>query len=581
MNYTKSYIKDYPRPSLVRNSFLLLNGLWDFRFDEENSGLKSNWNQGFKKEYDIKVPFSYLTVESQINIQKRVDVIWYQRIFSKNSNLNHLLHLEGSDDYTMVWVNGIFIGDHRGGYDRISFDISHALKQEDNLIVIRVEDDFRTDKPRGKQRWKPENFGCWYHETTGIWKTVWIEFVDLFYLRNVLFTTNLDQRLLTVDYELNQLKHDLSIEIYVEFNHQEVSYIEQKITRQKDKITFSIQTEDDQFKIKTWSSDNPNLYDVKIIIKDKEKVYDQVLSYFGVTKWRSIQKGIYLNDQPTYLKMLLDQGYWPESGLTPSSEEDIIKDILLTKEMGFNGIRKHQKIEDDRFYYFCDLLGLYVWLEMPSAYEFNQMMMERVTHEWLSILKSHLNFPSIMAYVLFNESWGVPSIINSKDQQDFTVGLYYLTKAIDPSRFIISNDGWEHTKSDLITIHNYLPYQIDLEKAYHDMDKILKNEYVKEAKARLLFAEGYTYQNQPILISEYGGVAFESKSGWGYGDQVKTNEEFINRLSGLTQAIFEMKDVSGYCLTQTTDVEQEVNGLLYPNRNPKIDIKLIQKMNKK
>jgi hypothetical protein len=581
MNYTKSYIKDYPRPSLVRNSFLLLNGIWDFRFDEKDSGLKSNWSHGFVKEYDIKVPFSYLTIKSQVNIQKRVDVIWYQRIYKKSSNLNHILHLEGSDDYTMIWINGIYIGDHEGGYDRISYDISHALNQDDNLIVIRVQDDFRTDKPRGKQRWKPENFGCWYHETTGIWKTVWMEFVDSFHIKNIQFMANLDQRLLTVDYELNQLKNDLSIEIYVEFNHQEVSYIEQKITRLKDKITFSIQTEEDQFKIKTWSSNHPNLYDVKIIIKDKEKVYDQVLSYFGVTKWRSIQKGIYLNDQPTYLKMLLDQGYWPESGLTPNSEEDIIKDILLTKEMGFNGIRKHQKIEDDRFYYFCDLLGLYVWLEMPSAYEFNQVMMNRITHEWLNILNSHLNFPSIMTYVLFNESWGVPSIINSKDQQDFTVGLYYLTKSIDQSRFIISNDGWEHTLSDLVTIHNYLPYKVDLENAYREMDKIVNNEYVKEAKARLVFAEGFKYQNQPIIISEYGGIAFETKSGWGYGDLVKTDEEFINRLSGLTEAIKEMKDVSGYCLTQTTDVEQEVNGLLDPYRNPKIEIQIIQKMNKK
>jgi hypothetical protein len=218
---------------------------------------------------------------------------------------------------------------------------------------------------------------------------------------------------------------------------------------------------------------------------------------------------------------------------------------------------------------------------MPSAYEFNQTMMNRVTQEWLSILKSHLNNPSIMTYVLFNESWGVPSIISSKSQQDFTVGLYYLTKSIDQSRFIISNDGWEHTLSDLITIHSYLPYQIDLENAYQDMDKILKNEYGKDTKARLVFAEGYNYQNQPIIISEYGGIAFESQSGWGYGDQVKTQEEFLTRLEGLTTAIKEMKDVSGYCLTQTTDVEQEVNGLLDSYRNPKIDVQLIREINKK
>jgi beta-galactosidase/beta-glucuronidase len=343
MNYTKSYIKDYPRPSLVREPFLLLNGMWDFRFDEENKGLEKKWNSGFEKEHDIKVPFSYLTVESQVNIQKRVDVIWYQRNYTNHSILNHLLHFEGSDDYTMIWVNGIYIGDHLGGYDRFSFDITHALNYDNNVIVVRVEDDFRTDKPRGKQRWKPENFGCWYHETTGIWKSVWIEYVDTFYVKNVVFKANLDQRLLTVDYEVNQMKEELKIEIQVEFNHQIISLVSQKMQRKTDQLTFSISTDDDQFKIKTWSSDQPNLYDVKVIIKDSFKTYDQVLSYFGVTKWKSINKGIYLNDHPVYLKMLLDQGYWPQSGLTPLSEEDIIKDIILTKEMGFNGIRKHQK----------------------------------------------------------------------------------------------------------------------------------------------------------------------------------------------------------------------------------------------
>lgn len=580
MTFTKSYIKDYPRPSLVRKSFELLNGVWDFRFDTLNQGILDKWYLGFTKEHDIIVPYAYNSIASGINLDIRKDVVWYQKRFTKNSTKNHILHIEGSDDHTMIYVNGFYIGENKGAYHRISFDITHVLKDE-NLIVIRVQDDFNCDKPRGKQRWKNENFGCWYHETTGIWKTVWLEYVDKIYLKKIRFIPRLDERMLIVEYDVNQFQPNLLIELKIEFNQQVITTTSSLIMRASDSLVLSIKTDEDQFKISTWDVNQPNLYDVTIIIKDEHKTYDYVMSYFGVTKWITKEKGIYLNDNQIYLKMILDQGYWHDTGLTPPSEEALIKDVLLIKEMGFNGVRKHQKIEDERFYYFCDVFGLYVWLEMPSAYEYNQTMINRVTQEWMTIVGNHLNFASIMSYVIFNESWGVPAIMTHRNQQLLTVGLYHLTKSIDSSRFVISNDGWEHTLSDIITIHNYVSEGHKLSFIYEDIHKVMRNEFVKDSHTRLVFADGYSYQQQPIIISEYGGVAFETDHGWGYGDRVKTKDEFINRLKGLTKAIMDMKDVSGYCLTQLTDVEQEVNGLLNVYRIPKIELKDIKNINKK
>jgi hypothetical protein len=237
--------------------------------------------------------------------------------------------------------------------------------------------------------------------------------------------------------------------------------------------------------------------------------------------------------------------------------------------MGYNGIRKHQKIEDERFYYYADILGIIVWLEMPSAYEFSPKLVCRMSIEWPKILHQHLHYCSIMTYVLFNESWGIPHVKTQRDEQQWTLSMYYLTKTLDPSRFVISNDGWEHTQSDLITIHNYVEDGQDLYAMYHKTHDVF-NDHTHKTKVRSVFANGFTDQGQPIIFSEYGGVAFQKDSGWGYGAKVLSKEAFKTRLLGLTKAIKNIPDIQGYCLTQTTDVEQETNGVLTPNRKYKL-----------
>lgn len=265
--------------------------------------------------------------------------------------------------------------------------------------------------------------------------------------------------------------------------------------------------------------------------------------------------------------------------MTPTLDE-LKEDVGLTKQMGFNGIRKHQKIEDERFYFLCDVYGLYVFLEMPSTYEFNQQFMNRFTTQWLSILDQYYNYTSIICHVLFNESWGIHHVSSHPEEQAFSVSMYHLTKAKDPTRFVISNDGWEHTKSDLITIHNYYETGSELYQLYQNIEERLNDIYTNNLNVRKLFSRGFSYEGQPILISEYGGISFSNDEGWGYGNKVNSKNAFQDRLKGLTDAIFEIKNVSGYCLTQTTDVYQETNGVLTFDRKPKLEIEAYKKINR-
>ncbi|MDF2699552.1 MAG: putative hydrolase [Haloplasmataceae bacterium] len=548
MQTTKFFIKDYPRPQFVRNNYLNLNGSWDFAFDDELKGEVEKWFENFPKQANIVVPFTYQTPLSGINKQEYHPYVWYHRLLDLNDeqlkNKRVILHLEGSDYFTKVYINGKYVDHHKGGYTRFSVDITHYLMVGENKIVYRIEDDLSCTKPRGKQRWLDHSFGCWYVETTGIWKTVWCEFVSENYLKDVKMTPHLENFTLEVN------EFDLLSDIH-------------------------------PFKIQLWSRYEPKLYDIEFCLYRNGIKIDQVGSYFGVRDITINNNCLNINDTPTYLKMTLDQGYWKESHLTPPDEAALLLDINRTLEMGYNGVRKHQKIEDERFLYYCDVLGLYVWEEMPSIYEFNDEMVTNFTTEWLEIVKQHYNHPSIITWVPFNESWGLQSLNKNRMQQHFTEQIYHLTKSIDAMRPVVCNDGWEHTISDIITLHNYYGNGELIEKCYKDIKSTLNNSYSLVLPPRNAFAKGYEYKGQPIMISEYGGIGFEKdkEKGWGYGKLANNEQDFINRLKNLTQTIFKLDFCCGFCITQTTDVQQELNGLLYENREPKVPLIEIRKIN--
>jgi hypothetical protein len=303
---------------------------------------------------------------------------------------------------------------------------------------------------------------------------------------------------------------------------------------------------------------------------------DTVNTYFGFREAGVRGDRLTLNNDFFYQRLILDQGYWPETMLTPPSDEAIIADIRLTKDMGFNGVRKHQKIEDPRYYYWADKMGLLVWGEIPSAYLFNDEAVANTSSELMAFLERDYNHPSIVAWVPVNESWGMRNVRVNKQQQDYTRALYYLIKSLDPTRLVSGNDGWEQTEAtDICAVHDYSLFPTTTGK-YDDMGKVLANL----AESRFLFAEGSGYRGQPVVMTEYGGVSFasDSGSGWGYYESAADSGEFLARLDAITTFLVRSGKFSGFCYTQLTDVMQEVNGLLSADRKPKAPVEALRRI---
>lgn len=588
----KCYIKDYPRPQFVRTDWENLNGTWDFGFDDENAGEKEKWYQEFKGDKKINVPFTYETKLSGIQDETRHDFIWYHRTINvdgvKLENNRYILHFEGSDFITKVWVNGAYAGSHRGGYARCSFDVTNLVHDGENELTVKVEDSFDTQQPRGKQRWINENFGCWYVQTTGIWKTVWSEYVPKISLASVKMTPDLQNAALKLEYEVaaaeKDLDDDLMITATVSFRGTTVAKQCVLANQKHVETTINVAYEGTvglEWGVRVWTPAEPDLYDIDFAVTHKGEIVDTVGSYFAMREIRIDGPNILLNGHPLYQRLILDQGYWKDSHLTPPSEEALIEDIDKIHALGYNGLRKHQKTEDERFLYWCDVKGMLVWSEMAAAYRYTDYAVEEFTKEWMEIVRQNYNHPCIITWTPMNESWGVSQIETRKVEQHFTEAVYYLTKSLDTMRPVIVNDGWEHTVSDIITLHDYEEVGDTLYKRYTEYkDQILTTEVYHSGKSAL--ANGYEYKGQPIIISEYGGIAFNNDdSGWGYGNKVNSKEDFIKRFDDITTAVKKIPYCCGFCYTQVSDVQQEINGLMDMERNFKVESEIIKEINER
>lgn len=575
----KIELNKYPRPQLRRDSFILLDGRWDFIFDYDKEGINKSYNKGFKKEYDINVPFAYQCELSNIGITKRCDSVFYQRYINIDFDDDErvILHLEGSDYLTTVYVDGVEVGSDMGAYHRLSFDITDQLKRNvDSLLVIHCEDDYSKEKPRGKQRWKDENFDCWYIDTTGLYKSVWIEVVKNVYIIDTKINAFKGDNKIYLDLYLNN-KTTGRIEIKALYEEELVKYISKEINNE-DKLHLEMEIANPHL----WNIFDPHIYDLNIKIFDtKDKLLDEINTYTAFRNVYAKEGKIYLNDKEIYQKMVLDQGYFLEGHLTPKDENQLLEDITKMIELGFNTTRKHEKIEDDRFYYYADMLGYLIWADFPNMYELTEKSKETYKREYLLAIKQLYNHPSIITWVPFNESWGIYDVSTNKEVQDYINEVYYLTKQFDDTRFCITNDGWEHTISDILTIHDYEQDGIKFKNKFDTLEKTINDKF--EWRGKKAFASGYSYKGQPIIMSEFGGTAYEKCVGgvnksWGYGSAVKDDDDFINRFSSLISAIKELPYFVGYCYTQVSDVQQEVNGLLKENREFKIDPKIIKEI---
>ncbi len=578
-------IERHPNPQFFREDFMLLDGEWDFAFDNDNEGLSSCWYNGSELPLKIRVPFVYQSKLSGINSADFCETVWYKRVFTLPENFKGkrtLINFSAVDYECDVWINGKHATHHVGGYSSFKADITELLCLGENTVVLRVSDrDFAKELVRGKQLWGKGEFGCWYKRYTGIWQSVWLEAVSPVHVDKFILKSDVDTNTVALKAELTGFKPDevFTADIDITVNDIEVAKASFNVYNGYINEQISIDYAGSPFRgSEWWSPEHPNLYQTLITVKHGEEVLDTVQTYFGIRKLESENGRVLLNNFPFYHRSILNQGYYPNGYITPEDDERIISDIRLIKSMGYNAMRIHQKIESPRFLYWCDRIGIAVWEEFPSMYQYRELQAHRIMSEMTAVVERDINHPSIFAWVLFNESWGVQQLRFDISQQNLTKGAYFTVKSMDSTRFVIANDGWQHTETDLVTIHDYSAYGDEIFNRY-SVEKYEIGTNPVAGQRRYAFAKGHSYNGQPIMLTEFGGISYAADGGWGYNEKVKTEEEFLERFKSLTHAIRRLPVMTGYCFTQFTDVENEQNGLVTIDRKPKADIEKIRKIN--
>ncbi|HEX2874721.1 MAG TPA: glycoside hydrolase family 2 TIM barrel-domain containing protein [Polyangiaceae bacterium] len=572
----------YPRPQLRREEWFSLDGTWEFEIEQEAT---TRAPEEVQWPSQIVVPFAPETSRSGINDTGLYRACWYRRTFpvpklAEGERL--LLHFGAVDYHATVWLNGARLGEHEGGYSPFHFDVTRHLDstRAEQTVIVHVDDDpTDLEKPRGKQDWQLNPHSIWYPRTTGIWQTVWLERVPEVRIQQLLWTTNVERWEIGLDASISApLNAKLRLGVKLTLGdlvlaHDHYTVVAGEVHR---RIALSDPGIDDFRNELLWSPAAPRLIEAELELSDAEgRVIDRVKSYTALRTIAVHRDRLLLNGRPYMLRMVLDQGYWPETGLTPPSDAALRRDVELTKAMGFNGVRKHQKIEVPRYLYWADRLGLLVWEEMPSAYRFSRRSIERLTKQWMEVLQRDMSHPCIMAWVPFNESWGVPNLPDSAPERNYVRALYYLTKTQDPSRPVVGNDGWESVSTDIIGIHDYDANHDRIARRYwaHDvLPKLFKRE---RPAGRALVLEGHSRREHPIVLSEFGGLALRAADGtWGY-TSAENLESFERIFSQLLKVVRRLEALSGFCYTQLTDTYQEANGLLYADRRPKLPVETI------
>jgi beta-galactosidase/beta-glucuronidase len=573
----------YPRPQLVRDEWQSLNGPWKFTFDDEKQykfpGDSIKWTS------EIQVPFPPESKASGIDDQGFHNVCWYQREFDIQAGEGRVLLHFGAVDYSAkVWVNNHLVTEHEGGHISFSADITGALNESGRqTVTVYVEDDpLDLAKPRGKQDWQPEPHSIWYPRTTGIWQTVWVEQVASTYIQKLRWTPLFEgfeigcEAFVAGDFEDN-----LTVEVKIWAGDKMLADDYYKVIGNEAhrKIGLSDPGIDDSRNELLWSPERPTLLDTEVTLRNKDRVLDCVRSYTALRSVAINRDRFMLNGRPYPLRLVLDQGYWPDTLMTAPSDEALKRDVELAKEMGFNGVRKHQKIEDPRYLYWADKLGLLVWEEMPSAYRFTPKAIHRMVREWSDVIERDYSHPCIIVWVPFNESWGVPNLTSTQAHRNAVEALYHLTRTLDATRPVIGNDGWEASATDILGIHDYDCNPETLQARYGSSDQALFDR--RRPGGRILTLDGYPHRGQPIMLTEFGGIAYEKfptpgiDNIWGYSE-AHGDKEFFELYQKLLHVVNTTAMFSGFCYTQFADTFQEANGLLCADRTPKIPMEQIR-----
>ncbi len=577
---------EYPRPQFERKDWINLNGQWSYTFDFGKSGKNRNFQSSKGFEDKITVPFCPESELSGVAHTDFIENMWYQRTISvptdwagKNIYINF-----GAVDYMCeLYVDGDFAGRHFGGSSSFSIDLTNFIEPgKTHNLVLYVNDELRGHKQTGgKQCSNYFSGGCSYTRTTGIWQTVWMEAIAPNGLRSVRIVPDLDQQMVFISPEFINESNRYSLKVTLKDGSKVVS-TKTVLACNSANIILSVS------KPKTWSPENPFLYDIVLEVLDsKNNVIDQVNSYVGIRKISIDGQKVLLNNQPYFQRLVLDQGFYPDGIWTAPSDEALKNDILLSKAAGFNGARLHQKVFEQRFHYWADKLGYITWGE-EASWELNVGDTEgqrNFISEWTEIILRDRNSPSIVAWTPMNETWGVDHVMYPRLMTD----LYKLTKGLDPTRPMIGASGGTNFMCDIFTAHNYEQDGSKLKEQLIPKDGNYYHNrpggWEPNSRKRVFYT---TYNGKtPYFLDEFGGIkwvkdqdkqARNTAQSWGYGEAPKSKEEFYTRLEGLVDAIIATDYIWGYCYTQLTDVEQEQNGIYFYDRSSKFDMERINRI---
>ena len=554
---------EHPNPQFERASWLNLNGEWDFEFDFGNSAYETGILSKEEWSKKIVVPFCPQSKLSGIEYTDFIPAVWYRRklnVTADNLKGKVLLHFGAVDYETKIFVNGKKAGWHKGGYSSFTVDVTEYLVEGENTLIVNAVDDERDPMiPRGKQSEEFYSHGCDYTRTTGIWQTVWAEFVPASYIKSFRLYPDSVNGCLAIDAVLEGFGNFKAVAYY---EGREVGSFEKKAGG-------TVNGEIKLSETHLWEVGCGRLYDLKLTFGD-----DEVKSYFGLRNVRIDDYKFLINEKSVFQRLVLDQGFYPDGIYTAPSDEALIKDIEISLAVGFNGARLHQKVFEPRFIYHCDRLGYIVWGEYGNwGLDWSDKgALEAFLTEWCECVERDFNHPSIIGWCPFNETW---DIRGRKQEDSLLRSIYRVTKCLDKTRPCIDTSGNFHVETDIYDVHDY-------EQDYH----ILKENYDK------LMSEGTLYERfpdrqmysgkGPAWVSEYGGIQWsygDRGDAWGYGNAPKTEEEFIERYKGMTDAFLDNYRMFGFCYTQLYDIEQEQNGLYTYDRVAKFDPEIFKAIN--
>ena len=574
----------YPRPRLTRPAWADLGGEWDFDWGTPEDRLVARPPKELGRR--IRVPYPPEATASGLGVIDPQPVLWY-RLMVTDQQITQagwmpgqrrlLLHCGAVDYCATVWFGGNLLGHHEGGMTPFSFDITALVEEGGRELIVRaVDDPGDVGQPRGKQDWQTPEHSIWYDRTSGIWQPIWLEAVPHVYL---------------ADASVRPVENCTALDIHIEVGGHSASpnavtvgahaYWQGELlglaqTRLVDGDSVSLRVElprqqnGQQRDELLWSPENPRLLDLRLWV-DSDGVVDQVGSYAGLRTVRTGKRKFWLNDRPFFIRAVLEQGYWPETHLAAPDGAALRREVELIKELGFNTARVHQKVEDPRFLYWADRLGLLIWGEMAATYEFSGRATARLITEWTAVVRRDSSHPCIVTWVPINESWGVQHVANDPAQQHLVKALTSLTRALDPTRPVISNDGWEHLDSDLWTIHDYAETGEELAQRYGTQTKLVELLHRVGAAGRVTALLPELDRGQPFLLTEFGGISLNvapKEGAWGYSE-AKDAEDFEQRLANLFAGLRDAP-LAGFCYTQLTDTGLETNGLLHADRSTKI-----------